>query len=42
MAECFVYGDSLRDYNVALVVPSKDDLLRLAADKSGKSFEDLC
>jgi long-chain acyl-CoA synthetase len=43
ITEAFVYGDSLQSYNVAVVVPNKDILMKVAADKGiKKSFEELC
>jgi long-chain acyl-CoA synthetase len=33
IAEAFVYGESLQSYNVAIVVPNKDALLKLATEK---------
>jgi long-chain acyl-CoA synthetase len=42
-AEVFLYGDSLQSYNVAIVVPNKDILMKVAHDKGiKKSFEELC
>ena len=43
LSECFVYGESLQRYNVALIVPNKDVLMKIAGDKGIKgSFEELC
>lgn len=42
-AEVFLYGDSLQSYNVAIVVPNKDILMKVAQDKGlKKTFEELC
>lgn len=43
VAECFVYGHSLESYNIAIVVPNKDLLLKIAGEKGLKgSYEELC
>lgn len=38
-----MYGDSLQHFNVAIIVPNKDVLLKIAKDKGiTKSFEEMC
>jgi long-chain acyl-CoA synthetase len=38
-AEVFVYGDSLQNYNVGIIVPNKDVLTKIASEKGiNKSF----
>jgi len=43
-AEIYVYGDSFQTFCVAIVVPEKKEVFRLAEELglSGKSFEELC
>ena len=43
VAMAFVYGDSMRDYNVAIIVPDREALLDLANDLGIKEdWESLC
>lgn len=43
ISECFIYGDSLQSFLVAIVVPNKDVLMEAAAGMNiKKSFEELC
>lgn len=43
IAQAFVYGDSLRDHIVAVVVPDEETVMQLAKNKNWEgSFKELC
>lgn len=46
VAEIYMYGDSLKSFNVAVVTPNKDEFLKFvknySEELSHKSFEELC